>query len=65
MISHAADKQLRPQHLSNPPFATPHDSMCHYKGRAGKRLCYIVKIVVDLVSWILEDAIYLCVKFRL
>lgn len=40
-------------------------TLCHYKGRAGKRLCSIVKIVVDLVSWILEDTIYLCVKFRL
>lgn len=27
VISHASDKQLRPQHLSNPPSTPPHDSL--------------------------------------
>lgn len=40
VISHAADKQLRPQHLSNPPFATPHDSVSLQRKSGEKALFY-------------------------
>lgn len=63
VISHATDKQLRPQHLRNPPSTPPHDGLSLQR-RSRQGLRSTVRMQVDSISQTLQDMLFMWMSLR-